>query len=405
MLTSFTVEGYRKFSSLKIDNISRINLFLGNNNTGKTTLLESIYNWTLGCRLSPLVFGSLQRFKNFNMYSSPYFFADCIYSSFNDHDSQPLSFSFSGEEIIKRREEILKIEEDIKKKTTFTHKVILSDLYENNSTLYRKKNEQNGTSIPSFIQHPANNSNNFGNNGYLFSAPPLIAQWNIQSEKDEVNVDVCFGQVFDKISKPHCVSYFVSMQTHSDLTANMNFMSQIKFLNLMPKLREEVKEAFPEVLDLDYIPCPDGGLGPLYVELKNKKEKMPIYTMGEGFQKYVFILMLMVVSENGIVCLDEVDSGLHYSCQDMFCSTLLELSKKYNVQVFMATHNLEFLDTLLNSAYKIEHSKLESAEEEKSVLDSIRVITLKECEGNLYSISRSGNEAHKFRETYDRELR
>lgn len=84
-------------------------------------------------------FWVIAKIQNFNMYSSPYFFADCIYSSFNDHDSQPLSFSFSGEEIIKRREEILKIEEDIKKKTTFTHKVIFSDLYENNSTLYRKK--------------------------------------------------------------------------------------------------------------------------------------------------------------------------------------------------------------------------------------------------------------------------
>ena len=382
MLTSFTVEGYRKISSLKLDNISRVNLFIGNNNTGKTTLLESIYNWTLGCRLSPLLFGSLQRFKNFNMYSSPYFFADCIYSSFNDRDSQPLSFSFRGEE-------------DLNKKITFTHKVILSDLYENNSIIYRKKNEKNGSSIPSFIQYPSNNSNNFGNNGYLFSASPLIAQWNIQSEKEEVNVDVCFGQVLDKISKNHCVSYFVSMQTHSDLTSNMNFMSQIKFLNLMSKLREEVKEAFPEVLDLDYIPCPDGGIGPLYVELKNKKEKMPIYTMGEGFQKYVFILMLMVVAENGIVCLDEVDSGLHYSCQDMFCRTLLELSSKYNVQVFMATHNLEFLDSLLTSAKNINTSEL----------DSIRVITLKESEGKLYSVSRMGIDAYSFREKYDRELR
>ncbi|WP_462136871.1 AAA family ATPase, partial [Candidatus Mycalebacterium sp.] len=40
---SIKIENFRGIESLKIDNLERINLFVGKNNCGKTTILESIY--------------------------------------------------------------------------------------------------------------------------------------------------------------------------------------------------------------------------------------------------------------------------------------------------------------------------------------------------------------------------
>ena len=42
MLTSVTFEGYRAFERLTCDGLARVNLFVGQNNSGKTTILEGI---------------------------------------------------------------------------------------------------------------------------------------------------------------------------------------------------------------------------------------------------------------------------------------------------------------------------------------------------------------------------
>jgi len=42
------VTGYRTFRKLKVDGLSRVNLFVGKNNTGKTSLLDAIELLVLG---------------------------------------------------------------------------------------------------------------------------------------------------------------------------------------------------------------------------------------------------------------------------------------------------------------------------------------------------------------------
>ena len=43
MLRDLTVQNYRCFENFHIDGLERVNLFVGNNNSGKTSLLEAIY--------------------------------------------------------------------------------------------------------------------------------------------------------------------------------------------------------------------------------------------------------------------------------------------------------------------------------------------------------------------------
>ena len=43
MYTSFTIENFRCFEKLTIEPLARVNLICGENNTGKTALLESLW--------------------------------------------------------------------------------------------------------------------------------------------------------------------------------------------------------------------------------------------------------------------------------------------------------------------------------------------------------------------------
>ncbi len=50
MLQSFEISGFRAFQHLRLDRLGRVNLIVGKNNVGKTTLLEALWLYAGGCR-------------------------------------------------------------------------------------------------------------------------------------------------------------------------------------------------------------------------------------------------------------------------------------------------------------------------------------------------------------------
>ena len=46
MYSSFRVQNFRGFKDLRLDDLARVNLIAGKNNTGKTALLEAILTYT-----------------------------------------------------------------------------------------------------------------------------------------------------------------------------------------------------------------------------------------------------------------------------------------------------------------------------------------------------------------------
>ena len=45
MLRSLEIRNYRNLRHLTIEKLGRVNLLIGKNNTGKTSVLEAIYLW------------------------------------------------------------------------------------------------------------------------------------------------------------------------------------------------------------------------------------------------------------------------------------------------------------------------------------------------------------------------
>ena len=73
MYNSFEIEKFKSINSLKIENLSRINLFFGRNNCGKTTLLEAIF--LLSGISNPELFRRCNSFRSFNQITDlSYFF-------------------------------------------------------------------------------------------------------------------------------------------------------------------------------------------------------------------------------------------------------------------------------------------------------------------------------------------
>ncbi len=71
---------------------------------------------------------------------------------------------------------------------------------------------------------------------------------------------------------------------------------------------------------------------------------VPMSVLGDGFCRVALIVTGIVSSEPGkLLIVDEIDSGLHRSVMRGLWKSVLELSRQYDFQVFCSTHNEEML--------------------------------------------------------------
>jgi AAA15 family ATPase/GTPase len=72
---------------------------------------------------------------------------------------------------------------------------------------------------------------------------------------------------------------------------------------------------------------------------------------GEGLQRVFEIALLMGYNSNGILCVDEIDCALHKSLLVDFSRFIQQLADRFNVQVFVSTHSKECIDAFIEANY------------------------------------------------------
>jgi AAA15 family ATPase/GTPase len=95
----------------------------------------------------------------------------------------------------------------------------------------------------------------------------------------------------------------------------------------------------------------------IYISKKNGV-KTPLFAMGDGFARIVTMALLAFSAKDGMLLIDEFDSGLHFSVLKSSLSWLLKFCQKLNVQLFMSTHSLEAIDALSACTNNIENFDL-----------------------------------------------
>ncbi|GAA7592178.1 ATP/GTP phosphatase [Helicobacter pylori] len=87
----------------------------------------------------------------------------------------------------------------------------------------------------------------------------------------------------------------------------------------------------------------------LKLKVKNIKEKVPLSMFGDGLMKYLHIVSVFIANNATTIYIDEVENGLHFSRMRLLLEKIIDFIKKNkdrNLQVFMTTHNQEFIEIL-----------------------------------------------------------
>lgn len=91
-------------------------------------------------------------------------------------------------------------------------------------------------------------------------------------------------------------------------------------------------------------------------QCKINGQYLEITELGDGARHLVSIVTALYSSEDGYLFIDEIDNGIHYSLLDDLWKNILELSRKFNVQVFTTTHSKECIESFNRAQQLLNHS-------------------------------------------------
>ena len=79
------------------------------------------------------------------------------------------------------------------------------------------------------------------------------------------------------------------------------------------------------------------------VSLKDTGRRVHLSSMGDGLNRILTIILSMLNCKNGVLLLDEFETGLHYSVQKQLWEIIFLLAVELNVQVFVTSHSFDCL--------------------------------------------------------------
>lgn len=87
-----------------------------------------------------------------------------------------------------------------------------------------------------------------------------------------------------------------------------------------------------------------------YIRASGKTEPVPLRNLGDGVNRLFGITLALVNAKGGLLLLDEVENGLHYSVLPKVWRLIFETARRLNVQVFATTHSWDCIEAFQNAA-------------------------------------------------------
>ncbi len=80
--------------------------------------------------------------------------------------------------------------------------------------------------------------------------------------------------------------------------------------------------------------------------------RLPINVLGDGVRKVLAVILSIYKCRGGILIIDELDNGLHFSVMPQLWKVILYMCQKHHTQIFASTHSLDLVKSLVKAIEK-----------------------------------------------------
>ena len=343
LLSNLDLKVFRGIHDLSLTSLSTINVLVGANNCGKTSVLEAIKLMSSPGDVGNLIRVSSQRASvgsDVRLAKAADYFSNILTKDPAEHGTYTFDISATIRDHL-------------------YHYTVAGD---SNEVVDSSGVTKKAFSFSTRVQKDDGKA--------VFNSYRII---NGQAENFEATENGLFGGIYVHSSTrpyPSCV----------------HFLSE--------SIINEQKATLLEVLQLFDAEIDDISIVGDDVYIHNKESGvLPLFVYGTGLQKTVLLTSLLTAHRSGIVLIDEIDNAINISAfRDVF-SWFIRACRMLNVQAFVTTHSAEAVDAMLENVTDDS--------------DDIRIITMRKDRQfhKTRAVVRSGRQAKRDRIDFEMELR
>jgi energy-coupling factor transporter ATP-binding protein EcfA2 len=94
------------------------------------------------------------------------------------------------------------------------------------------------------------------------------------------------------------------------------------------------------------------------VKLRDQQDPVPLGSMGDGMRRILTLATSTITAENGVLLVDEIDTGLYYRTQSDMWRLLIETADRLNVQIFATTHSQDCVKAFQETLNQLEDKSI-----------------------------------------------
>lgn len=338
MLKSIEIKNYRNLRHVSIERLGRVNLIIGKNNAGKTSLLESLrilLQSGFDDIVERILIARQERYKSFRELSI---------------QIEELAGLFYGREGGFREEEKIEI-------LANTENALLPIGFGLRFVRYREQYVDFGdTDVPEIFANLITKAYKMKVEAPVESSDGRIGL-EITTDQDKYIRSLYENDVLDAIAldwlsgrRTDACNFISAVNAVDDSDLDI-WWAKIALTEGEDIAVSALQAVEPRVERISQIKELQDDDTRFVVRLNGHRKPIPLRSMGDGMNRILTLVLAMINSSGGYLLIDEFENGLHYSVQQHLWEIIFQLAEKLNIQVFATTHSNDTIgafDSIVN---------------------------------------------------------
>lgn len=316
MITKVEISNFRGFKHVEVEGLKRINLLVGQNSSGKSSFLESIF--LSSTTMAPHTVFQMRAIRK--MGGGVVFPIDAIaYRGlwedvfYNFDQNKKVSIKIDGQPVADTRS--LKVE------------------YSSVTEVQELPFDKQPLTIQTSVRTQSTGMPQIEFTWKRRDHPQIIAKPRFLPTGMQVDAQVDFFP---------CVWFTPGIGETPDENAK-RFSELDKRRGLGPVLKALTKEFdFIKGLSIDY----HAGIPMVFAEIEGKPKKLPVPLVSDGVNRLMGICLGIAHYDGGTVLIDQIEDSFHHRLLPSIWNSIYSLAAEYNVQLFISTHSAECISAM-----------------------------------------------------------
>lgn len=369
-LENLTIHQFRGVRDLNLQSLGQINVLVGDNNSGKTSVLEAISTYCRPLDLSEWLNAAWRREIKYSRKQR----LEALRWLFPQNTENQIFDNYEGETYVSGNGDF-----KVRESRAMYYEMEAFELSEN---VENSVDEEIGIREGDF------------ENILRGAEIDLTVRWvDLDTIVNEISEEFELWENERLVNRRSRADLMLAVETvtpysHRIDQLQVGLLSEAIFRRFKPEVINLLRGMDAGILDLQILSRP-GSRPSLYIE-HEELDIAPVSAFGDGVRRLLFIALMLAKVRNGVLLIDEIETAIHTEALTKSFSWIVQWCKEMNVQLFATTHSLEAVDALLDAA------KLE---------EDLVLYRLKKGEDQTKAVRIDKNRLQRLREELGQEVR